>query len=266
MSELFAAALAYHKQGFPVIPIAPHEKKPLVSWEKYQLVRATPEEIEAWWTNWPDANVGILTGTVSGLVVIDLDSIEAKNKLKGLLNGSDFSVIPRSRTGKGWQLFFKHPGARIPNRAGIIPDLDVRGDGGYVVAPPSVHPSGKMYKWEVPIKGELPKLPVELFNLIVSHGNGAKGETAPIIDATIDEGQRNATLTSLAGSMRRRGMSEGSILAALHEENKERCNPRFQTERWRPSLRACPSMNRQATQLEQKTAVTIKRQRTTTSR
>jgi hypothetical protein len=97
-----------------------------------------------------------------------VDTPEAKEKVKELVPGFDFTTVPRSRTGKGWQLFFQHPGITIPNRAGVIPGLDVRGDGGYVVAPPSIHPNGKVYRWEVPINEYLPELPVELYRLISS--------------------------------------------------------------------------------------------------
>ncbi|MBI3001978.1 MAG: bifunctional DNA primase/polymerase [Deltaproteobacteria bacterium] len=227
MNELLTAALIYQKRAFSVIPIQPGEKKPLFAWEEYQSRRATEEEIKPWWLKWPEANVGIVTGSVSGLIAVDVDSIEAKDKLKGLLSDYDLSAVPRSRTGKGWQLFFKHPGVTVPNRAGIIPGLDVRGDGGYVVAPPSVHPSGKVYKWEVPINGELPKLPVELFKLISSPtGNGLQSSAkAEPVGERIKAGERNSTLASLAGTMRRRGMGEDAILAALLKENESKCDP-----------------------------------------
>lgn len=71
---------------------------------------------------------------VSGLIVIDLDTSEAKDKFKELVPGFDFTTVPRSRTGKGWELFFKYPSVTLPNRARIFPGPDVRGDGGYVVA------------------------------------------------------------------------------------------------------------------------------------
>src|SRR5262249_41744317 len=161
MNNFLDVALDYHKQGFSIIPIAAQEKKPLIPWEKYQKTHASTSEISDWWSRWPDANIGIVTGAISGLIVVDLDTIEAKNKLKELLPGFDLLSVPRVRTGKGWQLFFKHPGVTLANRAGVIPGLDVRGDGGYVVVPPSIHPTGKTYKWEVPIKGELPALSLE---------------------------------------------------------------------------------------------------------
>lgn len=81
MSELLTAALSYHKQGLSVIPLQAREKKPLIAWEKYQNEKGTEKEIKAWWSNWPEANIGIVTGAISGLAVIDLDTVEAKEKL-----------------------------------------------------------------------------------------------------------------------------------------------------------------------------------------
>ena len=225
MNEFLHAALAYVARGFSVIPIQWRDKKPLCAWQEYQGRRATEDQIAAWWFESPDANLGIVTGTVSGLVVIDLDTSGAKDKLKELVPGFDFTTVPRSRTGQGWQLFFNHPGVAIPNRAGIIPGLDVRGNGGYVVVPPSIHPNGKQYRWEVPINDELPTLPAELYRLISTRANETTKGPAQPIEASILEGQRNAALTSLAGTMRRRGMSESAILAALQEENRTRCDP-----------------------------------------
>jgi hypothetical protein len=222
------SALSYYRTGFSVIPIAPKGKRPLIEWERYQRERASESQIIEWWgKKYPEANIAIVTGGISGLIVIDLDTPEAKDNLKERVPDFDFTTVPRSRTGKGWQLFFQHPGATIPPRAGLIPGLDVRGDGGYVVVPPSIHPNGKTYEWKISINGELPKLPVELFRLISSPGNGAIKKAAQPIEESIPEGQRNASLTSLAGSMRRRGMSAASILAALQEENKIRCDPRL---------------------------------------
>jgi len=141
-------AIAYRRRGFSPIPIKAKDKKPLIGWEPYQKELPSEKILEHWFTAWPDANLGLVTGAVSDCVVIDLDSDDARLKLKSLLDPFDLAAVPRSRTGRGWQLFFKHPEVIIFNRAGVIPGLDVRGDGGYVVAPPSIHPNGKQYKWE----------------------------------------------------------------------------------------------------------------------
>ena len=205
------AALGYSQRGFSIIPIKPRDKKPLIPWKPYQNRRATEKEIEAWWDKWPNANVGIVTGVVSGLVVIDLDTQKAKDNLKALLPDYDLTSVPRSRTGNGWHLFFKHPGEPIQHRAGVIAGLDVRSDGGYVVAPPSVHSSGKVYQWEVPINGELPKLPVELLKLITTPAsNGENGYRerfdtafhAPEDTTFINEWDFNIALFDLTGRRR----------------------------------------------------------------
>ena len=231
MSELLMAALAYQKKLFSVIPIAARDKKPLVGWETYQTRRPTEEEIGAWLAQWPDANIGIVTGAISGLIVIDLDTIEAKDKLKELLPGYDLRAVPRSRTGKGWQLFFKHPGVNVSNRAGIIPGLDVRGDGGYVVAPPSIHSNGKQYHWEVPINGELPTLPAELFKLISSPvftgetGYRERFNTAQAL-AGVPEGQRDETLFRLACKLRHADVPQ-DMAEILILEAAGNCEPPF---------------------------------------
>jgi hypothetical protein len=231
MNNLLTAALAYVKQVLSVIPVQAGEKKSLIAWEPYQSRRAREEEIRAWWAKWPQANIGIVTGAVSGLAVIDLDTVDAKDKLKELVQGFDLLSVPRSRTGKGWQLFFKHPGITIPNRAGVLPGLDVRGDGGYVVAPPSIHRNGKQYRWEVPITGELPELPSELLTLITSsapngeHGYRERFNTAQAL-AGVPEGQRDDTLFRLACKLRSadvpRDMAESLILEAARN-----CQPPF---------------------------------------
>jgi hypothetical protein len=231
MSELLTAALSYLKRGFSVIPIQPREKKPLITWEEFQTRRATEEEINTWWAKWPGANIGIVTGTISGLVVIDLDTREAKDKLKELVPSFDLTTVPRSRTGKGWQLFFKHPGVNVLNRAGVLPGLDVRGDGGYVVAPPSIHPNSKQYRWQVPINGDLPKLPLELFKLISSPTIGGENgfrerfNTAQAL-AGVPEGQRDETLFRLACKLRSADVPE-EMAGALILEAARNCQPPF---------------------------------------
>lgn len=109
--------------------------------------------IKGWWTRWPNAGVGIRTGSASGLVVIDVDPGHGgQTSFNALLkdHGGLRQVPLRVRTGgDGWHLYFAHPGTAVPNDAGrrLGPGLDVRGDGGYVVAPPSIHQSTKPYRW-----------------------------------------------------------------------------------------------------------------------
>jgi len=221
-------ALSYRERGYLVIPITPKAKTPLVNWKEFQTKMATTSQITGWWETWPDANVGIITGAKSGLVVVDCDTLDSIKQIKKILPGYDLDSVPQVKTSKGVHFYFKHPGDKIPTRAGIQPGLDVRGDGGLVVASPSIHSSGKKYKWKVPLNGRLPKLPPELYKLITSPAVGGKRNDPPsAIEGKISEGGRNVTLASLAGSMRARGLSLEPILAALLEINKT-CIPPLQ--------------------------------------
>ena len=141
----FEAALAYSEKGFSVIPIRP-DKKPFIQWQDFQKRRATVEEIRAWWAKWPMANVGIVTGEISGLLVIDSDNEEAYQKIQELLPDSFITCI--AKTPRGYHLYLVYPkGQNIGNATGIMPGVDVRGEGGYIIAPPSVNAEGKAYSW-----------------------------------------------------------------------------------------------------------------------
>lgn len=181
-----------------------------------------PEQIRLWWQQWPDANIGIRTGEVSGLVVIDIDprhggTIEALG---------DIPPTARVRTGSGgWHLYFSYPAGRdVRNDASgkIAKGVDVRGNGGYVVAPLSIHQSGQRYEW-VGDNGVSPaNLPQHLIERLFARPErkqrASDGESIP-------EGERNSTLASMAGSMRHAGFDEEEILAALKVANENRCDP-----------------------------------------
>ena len=111
-----------------------------------------PDKIRAWWQESPDANIGIATGARSGLVVIDVDPRHG-----GHYSLQDFEAqygpLPdtlRVRSGgddRGWHLYFRHPGRSVPSGTDVLgPGLDVLGDGGFIVAPPSLHESGRRYE------------------------------------------------------------------------------------------------------------------------
>ncbi|MDI7278040.1 MAG: bifunctional DNA primase/polymerase, partial [Anaerolineae bacterium] len=185
--------------------------------------------IRDWWQRWPEANVAIVTGRRSGFWVLDVDDDEALAEL--LSRHGALPDTAESLTGGGGRhVLFAWPadGLTITNARGRLPDgLDVRGEGGYIVGPPSVHPSGRAYAWEVssdPLDGAaIVPAPDWLLELIAGPRPRPQGG-GPLPD-TIPEGHRNTALTSLAGSMRRRGASEDAIYAALQAENLARCDP-----------------------------------------
>lgn len=184
----------YLKLGWSVLPIAARSKLPdaaclpLVydpetgemrpSWKPLQERPATRAEVRAWHQTTPGGNVGIVTGTVSGLVVLDLDSPEA-------LAAIQVSSLPRTpivQSAHGLHLYFQHPGGVVGNRTNLFPNApgcDLRGDGGYIVAPPSLHPSGVRYRWQVPpTRVPLAPLPTWLVEALM------RPQVAPGADAT----------------------------------------------------------------------------------
>jgi Bifunctional DNA primase/polymerase, N-terminal/AAA domain/Primase C terminal 1 (PriCT-1) len=234
MNGVLDSAISYRRRGLSVIPIKSKDKKPLIAWEPYQKEPASEGTIKDWFESWPNANVGIVTGAVSDVVVIDLDSAEAKEKIKTLVPNYDLSAVPRVRTGRGgYHLFFKHPGVSVQTRVGVLPKTDVRADGGYVVAAPSIHENGKLYTWEVSVSGELPKLPLELFKLISSPSGNSNGyrerfNTASAL-AGVSEGQRDQTLFKLACKLRSADVPQ-DMAETLLSEAARNCKPPFDEE------------------------------------
>jgi len=144
MNSTHSAALEYLKQGFSVIPLEPHGKKPVIPWTPYQGRKATEEEILEWFENDKGYNIGIVTGAISGITVVDFDTAEAVQ----LAKERNFPVTPLVKTGKGYHAYCRYrEGTRNFQKRADLPGIDLRSDGGYVVAPPSVHESGAVYQW-----------------------------------------------------------------------------------------------------------------------
>lgn len=212
----------------------PRDKRPaLASWQEYQERRATEDEIREWWNRWPQANVGVVTGAISGLVVLDLDGSAAVAFAKG----RGVPETPVAATGKGFHVYFAHPGRPVPNAAALggVKGIDVRGDGGYVVAPPSVHPSGRRYTWTKNRPFGLPLAPVPewLLELLVARNQvvaaGEPGGREPgwveQLLAGVPEGQRDDACTRLAGHFLAKGLPEGEVLALLLAWNQKNQPP-----------------------------------------
>ncbi len=185
-----------------------------------------PATIREWWTRWPDANIGIVTGAESGILVLDVDGKQGEQSLIELERR--YGPLPDSytvRTGGGGQhLYFLWPkGADVRNsQSRIAPGLDIRGNGGYVVAPPSVHASGARY--EINESAIPPVLcPGWLLSLIQEPQGAQTPQSTSVVGALVNQpigkGGRTKHLVSLAGSMHKRGMTPAAIEAALLVEN-----------------------------------------------
>ena len=204
------ASLYQNGWSFFILPRG--QKEPSGSWKGYQNARPTPAQVADW--EGELANVGIVTGRLSNLLVIDVDSDEAQT----LIDGMDLPATPTVRTAKGRHYYFKHPATEVRNKVNLKGvRLDLRGEGGYVVGPGSQHPDGAIYEWEIspddcPI-ADLPQAVLEqlipaLDNSLVTQSEGGEFvEAGPfsvwinreVHDALADirnakEGERNNTL------------------------------------------------------------------------
>ncbi len=163
-----SAVMYRNKYEFSVIPVG-RNKIPLVKWQKYQITLPTLDEINLWWAEWPDAKVGVVTGKLSNLVVLDVDSEEGKEAISKYI--PDSYEFPVCSTPAGGQHFhFRYPqDTEIRNNAGVIPGCDLRAEGGFALIPPSQGDNGKSYEW-LPLldisKVEIPPLPVAYIKYI----------------------------------------------------------------------------------------------------
>ena len=248
--DMRTAALSYAQRGWPVLPLhnpaangcSFHRgltctavgKHPRT---KHGLSDATTDQtrIEGWWDRWPDANIGILTGAESGLLVIDIDNKDGRQGGDNLAAlASRFGGLPATltaTTGNGQHLFFSHPGIDVSNSAGTLATgIDVRAERGYVVAAPSLHANGSRYAW---VDGEQPiaEVPSFLLSRITGHEKEITAmnkidQNASEVAPKINEGERNDELFDVGCSLRGQlGKNRDQILSILHNYNMESCNP-----------------------------------------
>ncbi len=144
------AALAALARGWSVIPVLERTKRPAFAWREFQARCARPAEVEVWLHHMPKANIAAVTGALSGIVVVDVDPAHGGDESLARLEAEIGRLPPtvEAKTGGGGRhLYFAHPGGHVANRVGILPGIDIRGDGGVIVMPPSIHPNGNAYAW-----------------------------------------------------------------------------------------------------------------------
>lgn len=164
-NPLLSAALAYAERGWFVFPLIPRTKRPITENGVLDASNNHHQVLE-WWQAFPAANIAFQTGELFD--VLDIDGNQSVPALLEILGRDYRHSGPVVSTGKGKHLYFAHlEGSR--NRAGLLGGkLDYRGSGGYVVAPPSIHPSGRIYQWDEnrDYRADLPELPQTLVTII----------------------------------------------------------------------------------------------------
>jgi replicative DNA helicase len=181
-NKMLEQALVYINRA-SVIPVG-RDKKPLVSWKEFQTRKATKEEITDWWTKYPEANIGFITGKISNIAVVDVEK------------GGSVEYLPKTVIAKtgggGWHYYYEYVDG-IENKARIRPLTDIRGEGGYVVAPPSIHQSGEKYEW-IETKIAIQPFPKHLF------GIKEQSDWTEVAQGA-GEGQRNETSAKYIGKL-----------------------------------------------------------------
>ena len=207
---MIKTALNYAKRGLYVFPCRVKDKRPATA-NGVKDATTDPDMIERWWREEPEFNIAVATGAMSRIFVIDIDGLDAEADLKKL--EAQYGPIPptvESITARGRHLFFQYPEQPVRNSAGkLAPGIDVRGDGGYVLAPPSKHPSGRRYCWSVDSANAFAAAPEWLLARLAAPaaGNGSPAcpaEWRDLVREGVDEGQRNETVARLAGYLLRR--------------------------------------------------------------
>jgi len=229
MSSLGDAAVAYAKMGFAVFPCVDNGKEPAT---KHGFKDATndPSIIARVWADYPECNVGIATGAPSGGVfVIDVDNHNGIDGSQFLVDWQrEHGTFPETACattgGGGEHLFFRAPaGVSVRSAAHVIDGVDVRGDGGYIVAPPSRHPSGALYEWDLhPDDYPIAEANQSVLDLV--RNNGAQDRKPFELPSRIKTSVRNETLFKYAASLQARGMDDKSIFTSVSDANRARCD------------------------------------------
>jgi hypothetical protein len=240
MSEALNAALDHAARGRPVFPcnwdytVKKIHKTPLIR-NGFKGATTARARIKEWWTKWPSALIGVPTGRVSGFFVVDVDVKDGQPGKESLASlESEHGALPltleATTPSGGRHLFFRMPADGREVRCStskIAPGIDIRGDGGYVIAAPS-GVNGHRYEWAFmggPEFMEPAEAPTWLLEVIERAGKRRKSAESVSTVGAVAEGGRNSHLAQLGGAMRDRGMSREAIEAALLIENAARCAP-----------------------------------------
>ena len=227
-----SAALEYLEQGLSVLPVAPETKKPLPKWKEFQTRLPTPEEVEAWWRRWPNAQLGFVTGAVSGRVVLDSDSPEGNLALR------QFRSTVYVKRGDHCHAHYKTE-KRIRSNPKYPGGLELKAEGAFAMLPPSTHPSGGQYEWVYASEDADELMPVfedmegAKFDLAAGNGNLSDIDLSAILSretvgldfSPAKEKTRNSRLTSMVGSLINLGHAHDDILSVVTMWNSRNVPP-----------------------------------------
>lgn len=216
-------AVEYVNSGWSVLPVRPDEKRPyMTNWLQYTKTRADKSTVENWFANLSGAGVGVVTGKISGIIVLDIEN-DCPYPIEDILKKYPTGTISRSGSG-GHHLFYKYPDgvSKVSNRVRIFEGADLRADGGFIVLPPTLHPSGGRYEW---IKRDfLGSFPMALLDFKSEAKNTGEGWITEALRG-VSEGGRNDTCARLAGYFFKKGVNSDIVEALLLEWNEKNDPP-----------------------------------------
>lgn len=231
-------ALLYGKLGFAIVPLVPHQKYPIIdNWP--EKATSDLDTIRYWWSKYPDANIGLVTGPKSeGIVVVDLDEHPEQGKY-GLEIWEDyqrehgrFPETLEAQTGGGGRHIFYRCACNIVRSQHLYnSSVDFQSDGALIVLPPSIHPNGRQYFWDEfePDEIEIATIPQSLFPFLREGRPDAMSDSAGTQERPendlIYEGCRVNTMFKLTAKLKGLGLSDEAIKDAVRQENTSRCVP-----------------------------------------
>ena len=228
-------AIEYVDSGWSILPVKPEEKRPyMMNWLQYTHSRATREMVENWFKSLSGAGIGVVTGKISNMVVLDVENY-CKIPIEELLKTYPTQMYSKTGSG-GYHLFYQYPTgiSKVSNRVGIFEGADLRADGGFIVLPPTVHPSGSKYEWvKRGMPGTFPKALLELESQPKVQSEGWITEAL----RGASEGGRNDTCARLAGYFFKKGLNYDIVEALLMEWN-ERNDPPLPTREVRTTIKS----------------------------
>src|SRR5579864_4874890 len=195
----------YISLGWFILPIVPGQKNPYIPWKHRRDQKPDLKEVQNWLQKWPQMSLGMATGHLSGVVVVDLDEQE------GLAYGKSHNLVSSvtalsGRLGIGKHLYYKWETEIHGSVSKIAPHVDLRGDGDIIILPPSQHKSGKMYRWERFVPEKLVPMNNTLLNApnVTTITTGSLGKEPGWVAKALEEmkiGNIDTTLTSILGRL-----------------------------------------------------------------
>lgn len=213
----------YVDSGWSILPVKPDEKRPyMANWLQYTRTRATKDMVSNWFASLSGAGVGVVTGRISNMVALDVESW-CPVPIDELLKKYPTQMIARSGGG-GYHLFYQYPQnvGKVSNRVGIFEGADLRADGGFLVLPPTMHQSGRRYEWVK--RGPLGAFPTGLLDLQSRSPGQGEGWITEALRG-VSEGGRNDTCARLAGYFFKKGLNSDIVEALLMEWNEKNDPP-----------------------------------------